>query len=139
MKKNAKSSTKSNSYFLNLFNKIGIYLHNIGIKKILLSSFLVISIAVATITFLKFTISISVDGSWYYNYLKYFRGEESLGEWNTIRGFSFPLILYFITCLFGDNVNGMLFGFYMFYIGLIILSMKLLNTIIKENKLEKGQ
>ena len=139
MKKYSKHNTKSSSNFLKNFNKIGTYLKKIGIRKILLIAFLIISIVFATITFLKFTVFISVDGSWYYNYLKYFRGEASLGEWNTTRGFSFPLIIYFITSLFGDNVNGIVFGFYLFYLGLIIISMKLLNAIIKENKMEKGQ
>ena len=71
--------------------------------------------------FMKFTIFITVDGSKYYSYLQYFNGSKSFGEWDTIRGPSFPLILHLFTSVFGDNTHGILLGFFIFYIILIYL------------------
>lgn len=36
----------------------------------------------------------SYDSSWYITYLEYFSGDKPLSEWNPIRGFTFPLILW---------------------------------------------
>lgn len=36
----------------------------------------------------------SYDSSWYLTYLEYFSGDRPLNEWNPIRGFTFPAILW---------------------------------------------
>lgn len=64
----------------------------------------------------------SYDSAWYLTYLEYFSGNKPLSEWNAVRGFTFPVILWiahiikagswgieFVLCFFY-----MLWGYYLF-------------------------
>lgn len=108
-------------------------------KDILKYSIMLLVVLATLYIFMKFTLLITYDGSKYYDYLKYFKGTRDIGQWDTIRGFSFPLIIFLITSIFGSSIKGIVFGFYLFYIGLLYLGYKIISKLIKDNKLERKQ
>lgn len=106
----------------------------------IISIIAILFILIITISvFMKFTLLITVDGSSYYQYLKYFEGKASFGEWPTVRGFSFPLIIFLITKIFGNSIRGILIGFLLFFLGMAFFAYKILKALIKENGLEQRQ
>lgn len=108
--------------------------------KQILTLILILTIIVLTIyVFMKFTLLITVDGSFYYQYLKYFEGQASFGEWPTIRGFSFPLIIFIITKVFGNSIKGILIGFLLFFLGMSFFAAKIIKNLVKDNELEYRQ
>lgn len=115
------------------------HLRKLSLNQVLLIS-IVLSLLILTIyVFMQFTLLIRVDSSVYYKYLDYFKGKTSFAFWDTTRGFGFPLILFLITRLFGDSINGVLVGFLLFYLGMIYCAIKIVFTLIKENNLIKSQ
>lgn len=106
----------------------------------IISIIAILFILIITISiFMKFTLLITVDGSSYYQYLKYFEGKASFGEWPTVRGFSFPFIIFLITKIFGNSIRGILIGFLLFFLGMAFFAYKILKILIKENDLEYRQ
>ena len=114
-------------------------LSKINRKDIFKYSIMLLVVLVTLYIFMKFTLLITYDGSKYHDYLKYFKGTRDIGQWDTIRGFSFPLIIFLITSIFGSSIKGIVFGFYLFYIGLLYFGYKIISKLIIDNKLEKKQ
>lgn len=113
------------------------FLKGLNWPKIAKISLVLLIVAVCFYVFMRFTLLITVDGSKYYSYLKYFNGEASIGSWDRVRGFSFPLIIFIITKIFGDSIKGILIGFFLFYLGLLYFAIKVIKDLIKDNNLEK--
>lgn len=114
-------------------------LHKITLRKVCLF-FLIISIfALITWVYFNYTLLVTIDGSVYHHYLKYFYGLESIKTWPAIRGFSFPLILFLFSNLFGNNIKGYLIGFYLFYILTFIIAALLLRKCINNTKAKYHQ
>lgn len=137
IKKNNKKG--ENSFNVNLYNKIRCYFKSLTYKDYIKFLIIFLILIISYYIFMKFTLIITVDGSKYYSYLDYFKGIKNIGTWDTIRGFSFPLIIYLITLLFGANIRGIVFGFYLFYIGMLFFGYKIIATLIVENKIKKSQ
>jgi hypothetical protein len=77
------------------------------------------------------------DSTEYYGFLKIFRGEESISTWVSMRGPSFPIVLYLITIIFGNSQFGLLFGTFIFYLLTVILGYCILKKINVENIIVK--
>lgn len=132
-KKNKKTSQRK--FFLELIEKIKTSFKKLPRQDYLKVLVIIISLLLFTYCYFKFTLIITVDGSYYYHYLKFFKGIESFANWPTIRGYSFPLILLFITSIFGNNIKGILIGFYLFMLILFFLAYKILfSTLSKSEK-----
>lgn len=125
-------------YIISMLEKLKLKLKELTFHKVAIFLLAIAIIWGAIAIFMKFTLFISVDGSVYHTYLDYFKG-KSLASWNTIRGFGFPLILFVITELFGDNTKGVLIGFLLFYLGMIFCAFKIIYYLIKDNNLKKRQ
>lgn len=81
------------------------------------------------------------DSRWYIGYLDYFRGAKPLNEWNTVRGFTFPTILWIAYLLHPDSL-GVEIILCLFYIIWTIYIYKLFILIKKEcyqKKLNYGE
>lgn len=111
---------------------------DLTIKKVFVFSVILLIIVFEIILFMNFTLMITYDGSNYHTYLEYFKG-KSLSSWDNVRGFGFPLILFIITKLFGDNIKGVLWGFLIFYLGMLFCTYKIIKFLIKDNNLTERQ
>lgn len=132
---------KNNSTFFGkeLFKNAKIFFSKLEWNKILKFILIFSIICTCLYVFMQFTLFITVDSSKYYTYLDYFRGEKSFGEWDTVRGFSFPLIIFLVTSIFGDNTTGVLIGFFLFYMGLIYFAYKIIKELLYDNELQRNQ
>lgn len=128
-KKKNKKTSLDNIFHQNI-EKIKKYLHKLTWYDYLKILVVIVTLVLFTYCYFKFTLIITVDGSYYYHYLKFFKGIESFANWPTVRGYSFPLILLFITSIFGDNIKGILTGFYIFMLILFFLAYKILFSIL---------
>ncbi len=150
MKKKFKLSNFKNKvvYYINL----GIDFFKKSLKKIKIEKFRTLSLSQVLIllivfillfitiyVFMQFTLLITVDSTKYYKYLEIFNGKSSFAFWDTTRGFGFPIVLFFITKIFGDSIIGILIGFLLFYLGMIYCAAKIIANLIKNNNLEKRQ
>lgn len=133
-KKQVQADKKNNivEYMHKLFDKI-------NWTKVLKYFLVLVVVLICFYVFMKFTLLITYDGSKYYSYLDHFKGNKSIGEWDAIRGFSFPLILFIITSIFGDSIRGVLIGFFIFYIGMLYFAAKIIKILISDNGLDKRQ
>ncbi len=82
-----------------------------------------------TIVYFNFSLFITPDGSGYYWYTTIFDGINPVSSWNVRRGPVFPLLLYCFKHLFGDTPTGILIGFYIFYLIMLIFAIKLIKDI----------
>lgn len=107
-------------------------INEVDIKKILLISSLFILLVFIYFSFLPV---ISPDSSNYYFFMKIIAGDIPLSAWNTVRGPGMPFVLYLITRILGDNVNGFLIGSFLSYLILlffIYLIIKEINRLYKD-------
>ena len=130
-KKKNKKTSLDNIFHQNI-EKIKKYLHKLTWYDYLKILVVIVTLVLFTYCYFKFTLIITVDGSYYYHYLKFFKGIESFANWPTVRGYSFPLILLFITSIFGNNIKGILTGFYIFMLILFFLAYKILFSILSK-------
>lgn len=89
-----------------------------------------------TYIYFSFLPTIVADSVGYYSYMDILRGERSISAWNYLRGPVFPIILYIIFIIFGDNPIGFLFGTLFFGVLCILLIFRLfkLSSIVKKNE-----
>lgn len=135
-KKKVLKLKKKNIRFINSIFK---NLKKCSSKQILILLVVIILLFLTISTFMKFTLLVTVDSTAYYKYLDYFNGKTSFAFWDTTRGFGFPIILFLITKIFGDSIKGVVFGFLLFFLGMIYCAYKIISYLIKENKLTKRQ
>jgi len=94
---------------------------------------LVLFIAVGVIYF-SYPLMVMPDSTEYYGYLKIFYGQESMSEWNIVRGPSFPFVMFLFTLVFGNTEQGILIGtFIMFAIMVLIGWIMLKNINFRDN------
>lgn len=121
------------------FDQIKVCLKKLNVTKILIIILILNLFLLTSFVFLKFSLLVTYDGSFYHNYLKYFNNEAALETWPTIRGFSFPLIIYIITKVFSDTTSGFVMGFYVFYIMMLLFTALIIRRLLKENKIKRNQ
>ena len=85
------------------------------INKVFYMEYIVPLVLLIFLTAMYFCVPIIVmpDSTEYYDYLKIFYGISPLADWNVVRGFSLPLILFISTKIFGNNSFGLLTGTFM--------------------------
>lgn len=89
------------------------------------------------ILYFQFSLIVTPDGSAYYWYTNILDGDSPFSTWSITRGFSFPVILYVFKHLFGSNPTGILIGFFLLYIVLLLTSALILKSIL--NKYNQGR
>lgn len=72
----------------------------------------------------------SFDSAWYLSYLEYFSGDTPLSEWNMIRGFIFPAILW-IAHLISPGSWGIEIVFCLFYMLWCVYLFKIVSFVKK--------
>ena len=80
------------------------------------------------ILYFQFSLIVTPDGSAYYWYTNILDGDSPFSTWSITRGFSFPVILYVFKHLFGSNPTGILIGFFLLYIVLLLTSALILKS-----------
>lgn len=131
----SKTKLKIDSYI----KRIKSCLKKINVPKVLIVILIFNLFFLTSYVFFKFSLLVTYDGSFYHSYLKYFNNEASLGTWPTIRGFSFPLIMYIITKVFSDTTDGFVMGFYIFYIMMLVFTALIIRQLLKDNKIKRYQ
>lgn len=106
-------------------------------KKLICFVSLLVFIYIVFNVFKQFSVVISYDSTNYYSYLEIFNGKRGLKTWNIERGFSFPLIIFIITKIFGNTGSGYLNGIFILYISMLLISLYFITYLIKYNKIEK--
>ncbi len=124
-----KKANKSKIDFNKLWTNIKKYLCN-NYKKLIIIGLV---LGLLSYVFFSFRIFITYDGAKYYDYLSHFKGTSPFSEWDEVRGPVYPFILFMVTSIFGNNGFGVLFGNFLFYLGIIYFAYKSLNIIFKEN------
>lgn len=112
---------------------------NLTFKKICIYLMIASILVIIGYTFFEFSLLVTPDGSAYYRYLDFFQGELGFENWRIIRGFGFPLILFVITSLFGESPTGLLIGFFGIYLLMLLLGIKIIRLLIKDNDLKNNQ
>ncbi len=98
---------------------------------------IVVILILMFIFYISFPLMVMPDSTEYYGYLKIFNGEESISNWDVVRGPSFPTILYVITLIFGSSQLGILLGTFIFYLITVIFGYFILKKIHIENVIVK--
>lgn len=80
--------------------------------------------------YFSFLTIVTSDSTNYYHYLEIFKGERSIDSWSTVRGPTFPFIIYIITLIFGDNSTGFVWGTFVFFLWNTFLSYFLINKFL---------
>lgn len=75
--------------------------------------------------YFSFLPTIIADSVGYYSYMDILRRERDISAWNYLRGPTFPVILYVIFAVFGDNPIGFLFGTLFFWILCIFFVLRI--------------
>lgn len=81
------------------------------------------------LVFISVPIYFTVDSAWYLSYLKFFEGHESFNEWELIRGWIFPALLYITSKIFGLTAQGMLCLMLLCYLLTIYMCNKFIKII----------
>ena len=104
------------------------------INKVFYMEYIVPLVLLIFLTAMYFCVPIIVmpDSTEYYDYLKIFYGISPLADWNVVRGFSLPLILFISTKIFGNNSFGLLTGTFMFYLGFNVIFYAFYKKILKK-------
>ena len=92
----------------------------------------VISIVFIVLLFYQFQCYFAPDSCWYYYMSLMFDKTADFKDWLTIRGFVYPLYLFFITKIFGRTTFGVTTSLFLSYIGFIFLSIKLVNKVVEK-------
>ena len=91
-------------------------------------TFIIIFILMSVL-FLSIPIFFMPDSIEYYRYLRIYYGIEKLANWNIVRGFTLPTILYIFTKLFGKTIFALTFCSYFFWAIFAITSYLFLKKI----------
>ncbi|MDD2376437.1 MAG: glycosyltransferase family 2 protein [Clostridia bacterium] len=95
--------------------------------------FIIIILIIMFIFYISFPLMVMQDSTEYYGFLKIFRGEVNISNWISMRGPSFPAILYLITIIFGNSQFGLLVGTFVFYLITVTLGYFIIQKINIEN------
>jgi hypothetical protein len=99
---------------------------------------IVVILCIMFVFYISFPIMVMPDSSEYYSYLKIFNGQNSISNWDILRGPSFPSILYIITLIFGNSQFGLLLGTFVFYLITVVFSFLVLKKIDIQNSVLKN-
>ena len=105
-------------------NKIKWYHHKENIVFFLLF-FLV------TVVYFLIPVFVMPDSVEYYNYLKIFQGVAPMSTWKVVRGPTFPLIVFWGTRMFGDNIRGILMLTYLFFLSFLTFSYFFIQKVLQ--------
>ena len=89
---------------------------------------LVLFIALGVMYF-SYPLMVMPDSTEYYGYLKIFYGQESMSEWNIVRGPSFPFVMFLVTLVFGNNEQGILIGTFIMFAVMVLMGWTILKKI----------
>ncbi len=98
-------------------------------KKIRNNKTFIIIFILMTVLFLSIPIFFMPDSIEYYRYLRIYYGIEKIANWNIVRGFSLPTILFIFTKILGKNIFALTFCSYFFWAIIAITSYLFLKKI----------
>lgn len=79
--------------------------------------------------FFTFPVLILWDSSHYMNYVSILEGNLPISSWDIIRGPVFPALIFLSNLFFGKTAMGILFLTFLFYLGMLITSLRILNLV----------
>lgn len=97
---------------------------------------LVLFIALGVMYF-SYPLMVMPDSTEYYGYLKIFYGQESMSEWNIVRGPSFPFVMFLVTLVFGNNEQGILIGTFIMFAIMVLMGWTILKKINFRDNVQK--
>ena len=106
-------------------------------KKFLEKNKNIIIILLLIWVFFSFSIILLYDSAHYLKYVEIFKGHISISNWDIVRGPLFPLLLLISNVLFSKSVQGFLIMLFLFFLGTIYITNKLLNILLNKNKYKK--
>lgn len=114
---------KENNTIKHLLHKVK---EQIGLDTI----FFLVSLVLLSIFYFVIPLFFMPDSSGYYNYLSIFNGEVPISAWNTVRGPTFPTLIYIATKIGGKNFLSILTMSYLFYTSFLVVFWLVLRKML---------
>ena len=99
------------------------------ISKFLKDNYKVIFLLLLFLFFFSFPVLILYDSAHYMSFVEILEGKIPFLNWDIVRGPVFPLIIYLSNALFGKTVLGLLILTFLFYLLMILVANKIIESI----------
>ena len=119
--------------YMEFLKRIKSIYRKVTIKQVVIWLITILLFFTFTKIFFASNLIIFPDSSGYYLNSLIMLRKIPFSEWFIIRGFGFPLIITIFIVLFGNSMNGLLFGIYLFYILMLIIIGLILKKYLKDN------
>ena len=86
------------------------------------------------VLFFSLPLLFTYDSSIYLQYVDFFNGELSWGEWGKTRGWGLPIFLWLASSIFGESSYGMQVAFFFIYLVYMCIAYKLIDVVSVKKK-----